>query len=136
MCSTRRLATSLRRRPLVTRGMIQSARRCPDRALDLVGAFSLRELTGGGKYKRWGSCSFRKTSRFYTASTRILVHPQALSKVGKLSSSLVLLPPSALAMSDGRLGDSTLPAPRLRPHYSQLADLLTPNQPNPIVPIG
>lgn len=42
-------------RPLVTTGMIQSALKVSRQgALDLVGAFSLRELTGRGRYKGWG----------------------------------------------------------------------------------
>lgn len=42
-------------RPLVSTGMIQSALKVSRQgALDLVGAFSLRELTGRGRYKGWG----------------------------------------------------------------------------------
>jgi hypothetical protein len=42
-------------RPLVTTGMIQSALKVSRQgALDLIGAFSLREMTGRGRYKGWG----------------------------------------------------------------------------------
>lgn len=42
-------------RPLVTTGMIQSALKVSRQgALDLIGAFRLREMTGRGRYKGWG----------------------------------------------------------------------------------
>ncbi|MGE0280566.1 MAG: helix-turn-helix domain-containing protein [Rhizobiaceae bacterium] len=42
-------------RPLVTTAAIQSALKVSRQgALDLVGAFNLRELTGRGRYKGWG----------------------------------------------------------------------------------
>lgn len=42
-------------RPLVTTGMIQATLKVSRQgALDLIGAFGLRELTGRGRYKGWG----------------------------------------------------------------------------------
>jgi hypothetical protein len=42
-------------RPLVTTGMIQATLKVSRQgALDLVGAFGLREMTGRGRYKGWG----------------------------------------------------------------------------------
>lgn len=42
-------------RPLVTTGMIQVALKVSRQgALDLIGAFGLREMTGRGRYKGWG----------------------------------------------------------------------------------
>lgn len=42
-------------RPVISTGMIQSALKVSRQgALDLVGAFNLREMTGRGRYKGWG----------------------------------------------------------------------------------
>ena len=42
-------------RPLVTTGMIQAALKVSRQgALDLVGAFSLREITSRGRFRAWG----------------------------------------------------------------------------------
>jgi hypothetical protein len=42
-------------RPLVTTGMIQATLKVSRQgALDLVGAFGLREMTGRGRYRGWG----------------------------------------------------------------------------------
>ena len=42
-------------RPLVTTGMIQAELKVSRQgALDLVGAFSLREITSRGRFRAWG----------------------------------------------------------------------------------